>query len=117
VWQDGAVRVTVVQGARGLGSLGSALGDRFVVTHVTDAALYDAVDTRYPTAAAVVVDLRSIPAYTLAGLHALLPEVKIIGLSATPSRAGAYRSIGVSAVLPRDASAALVATTAKSLLH
>jgi hypothetical protein len=118
VWQDGAIRVTVVHGARGLGSLGSALGRRFVVTRVTDAALYDAVDTRYPTAAAVVVvDLRTIPAYTLAGLHALLPEVKIIGLSATPSRVGAYRSIGVSALLPGNASAALVATTAKQLVR
>ncbi|MEP6812058.1 MAG: SwmB domain-containing protein, partial [Actinomycetota bacterium] len=118
VWQDGAVRVTVVHGAQGLHSLGSALGGHFVVTRVTDAALYDAVDTKHPTAAAVVVvDLRTIPAYTLAGLHALLPEVKIIGLSATPSRAGAYRSIGVSAVLPGDASAALVAKTARALVR
>jgi hypothetical protein len=118
IWQDGDVRVAVVHGVRGLGSLGRALGGNFVVTRVSDAALYNAVDTQFPTAAAVVVvDLRTIPAYTLAGLHALLPEVKIIGLSSTPSRAGAYRSLGVSAVLPRDASAALVARTAKSLVR
>jgi hypothetical protein len=118
VWQDGALRVAVVHGVRGLDSLGSALGKHFVVTRVPDAALYDAVDTKNPTAAAVVVvDLQTIPAYTLAGLHALLPEVKIIGLSSTPARAGAYRSLGVSAVLPRGASAALVAQTAKSLLR
>jgi hypothetical protein len=118
IWQDGDVRVAVVHGVRGLGSLGRALGGNFVVTRVSDAALYNAVDTKSRTAAAVVVvDLRTIPAYTLAGLHALLPEVKIIGLSSTPSRAGAYRSLGVSAVLPRDASAALVARTAKSLVR
>jgi hypothetical protein len=43
--------------------------------------------------------------------------VQIIGLSATPARAGVYRSIGVSAVLPTDASVALVAKTAKSLVR
>jgi hypothetical protein len=118
IWQDGDVRVAVVRGVRGLASLGPALGGNFVVTRVSDATLYDAVDTKNRTAAAVVVvDLGTIPAYTLAGLHALLPEVKIIGLSGTPSRAGAYRSIGVSAVLPRGASSALVAKTAKSLVR
>ena len=118
VWQDGAVRVAVVDGVRGLGSLGTELGGHFVVERVADAALYSAVDTKNATAAAVVVvDLRTIPAYTLAGLHALLPEVKIIGLSSTPSRADAYSSIGLSAVLPRGASAALVAQTAKRLVR
>ena len=62
----------------------------------------------------MVVDLDTVPAYTLAGLHALLPEVKIIGLSAKGG--GAYR-FGVSAVLPRGSSPATVAKTVKSLLR
>jgi hypothetical protein len=47
----------------------------------------------------------------------LLPEVKIVGLTGSPARALYYRSVGVSAVLPRTASATTVAKTVKSLLH
>src|SRR6266568_6731162 len=54
VWQDGAPRVAVVRGAKGLGSLDRLLGKRFVVRRISDAALYDVVDTKSPTAAAVV---------------------------------------------------------------
>jgi hypothetical protein len=116
VWQDGALRVAVVTGARGLGSLGDALGTHYVVKRVSDADLYSAVDTNYRTAAAaIVVDLDTVPAYTLAGLHALLPEVKIIGLSA--KHAGAYHAFGVTTVLPRSSSPATVAKTIKSLLR
>jgi hypothetical protein len=118
VWQEGALRVAVVHGARGLDSLGRRLGKRFVVRRVTDAALYDAVDTSSRTAAAVVVvDLSTVPAYTLAELHALLPEVQIVGLAAQPVRAAASHSFGVATVLPRSASAALVARTVRSLVR
>jgi hypothetical protein len=118
VWQEGALRVAVVHGARGLDSLGRRLGKRFVVRRVTDAALYDAVDTSSRTAAAVVVvDLSTVPAYTLAELHALLPEVQIVGLAAQPARAAASHSFGVATVLPRNASAALVARTVRSLVR
>ena len=120
VWQDGAPRVAVVHGARGLASLGRLLGRSFVVEQVTDAALYDAVDTSYRTAAAaIVVDLGTIPPATLASLHALLPEVKIVGLStdATRSNTSSYRKVGVSAVLPGHASPALVARTIERLLR
>ena len=118
VWQEGAIRVAVIHGTRGLGSLGRRLGKGFVVEHVADAALYGAVDTSYRTAAAVVVvDLATVPAYTLAELHALLPEVQIVGLAAHPRRTEAARILGVRAVLPRDASPALVAKTVKSLVR
>jgi hypothetical protein len=118
LWQDGAPRVAVVRGAKGLASLDSALGKRFVVRRITDAALYDAVDTSYRTAAAVVVvDLGTVPTYTLAALHALLPEVKIVGLTTTAAKAAYYRSIGVSAVLPRTASPAQVARAVKLLVR
>jgi hypothetical protein len=118
LWQDGAPRVAVVQGARGLGALGSALGKHFHVRRIADAALYDVVDTSYRTAAAVVVvDLSTVPTYTLAELHALLPEVQIVGLTTTLAKSAYYRSIGVSALLPRTASPALVAHTVKSLVR
>jgi len=37
-------------------------------------------------ARAVVVDLDTVPASTLATLHALLPEVKIVGITGSPAR-------------------------------
>jgi DNA-binding NarL/FixJ family response regulator len=118
LWQDGAPRVAVVRGAKGLGALDTVLGKRFVVRRVADASLYDVVDTSYRTAAAVVVvDLGTVPAYTLSELHALLPEVKIVGLTATPAKSAYYRSIGVSAILPRKASPARVAHAVKSLVR
>jgi hypothetical protein len=118
VWQDGAPRVAVVKGA-GLDSLGQALGKGFVVESIADARLYDAVDTASPTAAAaIVVDLQTVPATRLAALHELLPEVKIVALAPAAKRSGAsYDRFGISAVLPRHASAALVAQTIRELLR
>jgi DNA-binding NarL/FixJ family response regulator len=110
--------VAIVRGVKGLGSLDRRLGKGFVVRRIADAALYDAVDTSYRTAAAVVVvDLGTVPTYTLAALHALLPEVKIVGLTATPAKSAYYRSIGVSAILPRTASPARVARAVKSVVR
>jgi hypothetical protein len=111
VWTDvRPVRVAVVRGVRGMDALGARLGEGFLVRRVADAALYDAVDTSYRTAAmAVVVDLETVPTYTLASLHALLPEVQIVGLAASPTRAAYYRSIGLADVLPRSSSPAAVA--------
>jgi hypothetical protein len=118
IWQDGAPRVAVVRGVGRLGSLDRLLGKHFVVRRIADAALYDVVDTKSRTAAAfVVVDLGTVPTYTLAELHALLPEVTIIGLTATPGKAAYYRSIGVSIVLPRSASPAQVTRAITSVNH
>jgi hypothetical protein len=117
VWQDGAVRVAVVRGVHGLDSLGSRLGRRYVVRTVDDADLYRAVDTNYRTAAAVVVvDLATVPAYTIAELHALLPEVQIIGIAGGDRGTAAYRNAGVSAMLPRTAPPARVAATIRRLV-
>jgi hypothetical protein len=119
VWQDvRPLRIAVVRGVKGLGSLGDRLGRGYLVRGVADSALYTVVDTKFPTAAAaVVVDLGTVPPSTLATLHALLPEVKIVGLTGSPTRVLYYRSVGVSAVLPRTASAATVARTITSLLR
>ena len=118
IWQDGTPRVAVVRGAKGLSSLERRLGKHFVVRRIADATLYEVVDTSYRTAAAVVVvDLGTVPTYTLAELHALLPEVKIVGLTATPAKSAYYRSIGVTAILPRTASPARVARAVKSVVR
>jgi hypothetical protein len=114
IWQDGAIRVAVVRGARGLRTLDRRLGGSFVVRRVADAALYDVVDTAYRSAAAVVVvDLGTVPPYTLAELHALLPEVQIIGIADSPRKLAYYHRLGVHTVLPHGASAAQVARAVK----
>jgi len=119
VWQDARpLRIAVVDGVKGLAPLGDRLGRGYLVRRVADSALYTVVDTKFSTAAAaVVVDLRTVPVSTLATLHALLPEVKIVGLTGSPVRKLFYRANGVSAVLPRTASAATVARTIRSLLR
>ena len=58
-----------------------------------------------------------MPTYTIAELHALLPEVKIVGLATGARGTAAYRSAGVDATLPRTASAARVAATVRRLLR
>lgn len=118
VWQRGAVRIAVIRGAGSLQALGSRLGGHFVVKRIADADLYRVVDATSPTAAAaVVVDLSSVPQYTLAELHALLPEVRIIGLGGSPARAAYYRSIGISTLLPHGASAARVAAAVRGAVR
>ena len=52
VWQDvRPLRIAVVRGVKGLGSLGSRLGRGYLVRGVDDSALYTVVDTKFPTAA------------------------------------------------------------------
>ena len=118
VWQAGATRVAVIRGAGELDALGSRLGEQFVVEHIADADLYRVVDPASATAAAaVVVDLSTVPMYTLAELHALLPEVQIIGLGGSSAHAAYYRSIGVSTLLRHGASAKRVATAVRDLVR
>jgi hypothetical protein len=118
VWTDlRPLRVAVIRGVKGMGSLDTKLGRGFVVRPVADAALYTVVDTGSRKAAmAVVVDLDTVPASTLASLHALLPELRIVGIGDHRARAAYYRGIGVSALLPHSASPAAVSSTIKSLL-
>jgi hypothetical protein len=118
VWQAGPVRVAVIRGAGTLGELGKRLGHGYVVERIADADLYDVAARPTSTAAAsVVVDLATVPLYTLVELHALLPEVQIVGLGGSPAHAAYYRSIGVSALLPHGASAKRVAAAVRDVLR
>jgi uncharacterized repeat protein (TIGR02059 family) len=102
IWQSGGpLRVAVVRGVRiPSRTLAAALGGRYVVRTVDDADLYAALDPNDPhAAAAVVVDLATVPLSTLASLHTLLPELRIIGLTTSRSTAAAARLAGVRPVL------------------
>jgi hypothetical protein len=76
VWQDvRPLRIAVVRGVKGLGSLGDRLGRGYLVRGVADSDLYTVVDTKFPTAAAaVVVDLGTVPASTLASCTRCCPR-------------------------------------------
>jgi hypothetical protein len=106
VWQSsGRLRVAVVRGLRvPAATLAAALGREYDVHVVDDAELYAAVDPRDPHAAtAVVVDLRTVPLQSLAALHELLPELRIIGLTADRAAAAAAGTAGIHALVVRHA--------------
>ena len=113
------LHVVVIRGAHtSLARLGSSLGHSYTVSPIADADLYTAVDPASRTAAAaVVVDLGTVPMQTLSGLRALLPEMKIIGLTNDPSVAKYARTVGVNAVLSRSSSETAIAHAIVAALH
>src|SRR5207245_7648971 len=83
IWQAaGPLRVAVISGLPlRTSTLRTALGRNYVVRSVSDSDLYSEVDPNDPrAAAAVIVDLASVPLASLASLRALLPELRGIGL-------------------------------------
>jgi hypothetical protein len=102
LWQDaGTLQVVVINGVRlGRTTLGKALGPNYVVRTVSDAELYAAVNPNDPHgAAAVVVDLGTVPLPSLASLHALLPELRIIGVTDDRALAADAHRAGIQTVL------------------
>jgi hypothetical protein len=109
----------MVQGVRVRRSaLGTALGARWAVDTVADADLYSAVDPQSRTAAAaVVVDLATVPLASLASLHAVLPELRIVGLTHDRRLAAAARTIGVDVLLTKRADAPAVTHAIETLVQ
>jgi hypothetical protein len=119
LWQEaGPLRVVVVKGLRvPQKRLAAALGSKYEVSTVADAALYAAVDPNDPrAAAAVVVDLASVPLPSLASLHALLPELRIIGVTADRALATAAQGVGVRSIVVSRAPTPGVVKRIKSLI-
>jgi len=112
IWQSGRLKVVVVRGIHI-----APLGPSYVVSTVSDADLYRAVDPIDPhAAAAVVVDLATVPLSSLASLHALLPEVRIIGLTTNRETANAARAVGVHAVVVKRSKRTSVTQMVKALV-
>jgi hypothetical protein len=119
IWQAaGPVRVAVVRGLPlRTSTLRAALGHDYLVRPVGDADLYSEVDPNDPRAAAVViVDLASVPLQSLASLHALLPELRIIGLTGDSSTAAAARLVGVESIVVHQRRPAAVTPVIKRLI-
>jgi hypothetical protein len=116
LWQSsGPVRVAVVAGVD-VAPLAQRLGHAYVVQGVRDADLYSVVDPRDPqAAAAVVVDLATVPLSSLASLHVLLPELRIVGLTHDRSVAASARALGISAVMTKRSQPAVVTRVIKSV--
>jgi hypothetical protein len=97
--------------------LRAALGRDYVVRPVSDSDLYSEVDPNDPrAAAAVIVDLASVPLPSLASLHALLPELRIIGLTSDSSTAAAARLVGVHAIVVQKSRPTVVTHVIKRLI-
>jgi hypothetical protein len=120
IWQSSRrLNVAVVDGVRiGARGLARTLGHGYTVQQIADADLYRAVDPQYGTAAAaVLVDLATVPIPSLASLHALLPELRIVGLTDDRRVAAAARAAGVDVVAAKHAGAKRITQTLTALIR
>jgi hypothetical protein len=101
---------------RQLHQLQTMLGPQFDVRTTIGSLLFTAVDPRTTRTAAVVVDLDTVPLTTVAGLHAVFPELQIIGLASDPASARKYRRAGATVVLAKPASAWAVRQSLRQLV-
>ena len=119
VRQAGPVGIVVVRGAQvpHLDQLGSLLGPKFSVTTTLGSQLFDAADPRATHTAAVLVDLDQVPVSLIASLHAVLPELQIIGLTSDATTAIAARKAGAAIVIAKPTSVSAVGQTLRALLR
>ena len=97
------IGVVVIRGVHPYPGLDSLLGSNFNVWRVADANLYDAVNPggqpRATKTAALVVNLDGVPLYTISQLHALLPELQIVGVTKWPQTVKWAQIVGVHVLL------------------
>jgi hypothetical protein len=119
VRQAGPIGIVVVSGAQvaHLDQLGSKLGPTFYVTTTISSQLFDATDPRATHTAAVLVDLDQVPVSLIASLHAVLPELQIIGLTSDATTALAARKAGAAIVIAKPTSVSTVSQTLRALLR
>ena len=115
------IGVVVIRGLNPYTGLDDLLGSNFNVWRVSDANLYEAVNpggqARAVKTAALVVNLDGVPLYTISQLHALLPELQIVGITKWPQTVKWAQIVGVHVLLrPFDPDRA-ISDTLKRLLH
>jgi hypothetical protein len=77
------------------------LGPAFNVRTTISSLLYGAVDKQRAQTGAVVLDLDVVPLALVSGLHAVYPEVQIIGLASDAGTAKLYQQAGAIVVLAK----------------
>lgn len=111
--------VVVVRGAQvtGLSGLGAKLGPTFSVTTTLSSQLLQAVDPRTSHAVAVLVDFDEVPISLIASLHAVLPEVQIVGLTTDPATALLARKAGATLVIAKPTSVSTLSQTLRAIFR
>jgi DNA-binding NarL/FixJ family response regulator len=112
------VGVIVVQGAgvRGLGLLAAKLGAKFAVTTVLSSDLFTAADPRTARVGVVVVDFDKVPVSVVSSIHAVLPELQVVGLASNAATAKAGTRAGATIVIAKPVSSSALATAVRALL-
>jgi ActR/RegA family two-component response regulator len=111
------IGVLVMQGTRGLGQLAARLGPQFSVTSTLTSSVFSAADPARTKTSAVVVDLDLVPVTVVAELHAVLPELQIVGLTNNAQTAAIDRKAGATIVIAKPASVYAVSEALKRLLR
>jgi hypothetical protein len=104
----GTKPVTVVLlpgiGVRNIDQLGRTLGSGFKVAPTSAATIYSAVNPRFAPYAVLVLDLDRTPLPLITALHAVYPELQIIGLASDQLTADLGRRAGTSLVVSKPIS-------------
>jgi hypothetical protein len=110
--------VVVVTGPsqRRLHQLQAMLGPQFNVRTTISSLLYNAVDGQRGRTAGVVLDLDTVPLALVSGLHAVYPEVQIIGLASDAGTAKLYQRAGATVVLAKPVNVWAVRQALRQLL-
>jgi hypothetical protein len=115
------IGVVVIRGRNAYTGLESMLGSSFDVWRIADANIYDAVNpggiARATHTTALVVDLDGVPLYTISELHALLPELQIVGITKWPQTVKWAQIVGVHVLLRPAHPAQAISDELKTLLH
>jgi hypothetical protein len=111
--------IVVVRGAQvaGLNQLGAKLGSKFSVTTTLNSQLLQAVDPRTSHTVAVLVDFDEVPISLIASLHAVLPEVQIVGLTTDPATALLARKAGAALVIAKPTSVSTLSQTVRAIFR
>jgi len=87
-----------------------------MVTWTDSSLLFTAVDPASTKTAGVVLDLDLVPVSLVASLHAVFPELQIVGLTSNPATASVDRQAGATVVIAKPASVTAIAQAVRQLI-
>ena len=92
------------------------LDSRFTVSPVTSGQVFDATALRTAFVEGVVIDLDRESITVIAGLRQVFPELRIVALSSSATKAAYARRAGASIVITKPTSAGLVQALVQQLI-